>query len=215
MNSITLIERGFSECIPMKTLSFSILPQDNSGVIVIVDKELSGKPESDILYIGRAKKAGKKIMGGYLAGYGGKNAKKINQMLFDEGYIERAVISWTLTDKPRLMQKELLATFKKEHGGLPKWNGKSKKKLVTKTKSNLAHKPKRTPALKTAKVAPKTVAISIPKLSQKAKVPSKKTKPKEESSLRAEPPTKAEADTGNSEEEKAKNEATSEKPMTT
>ncbi len=26
-----------------------------------------------------------------MAGYGGKNTKKINQMLFDEGYIEKAV----------------------------------------------------------------------------------------------------------------------------
>ena len=59
-------------------------------VIIIVDKELSGKPESDILYIGRTKKPIKRILGGYLAGYGGKNTKKINQMLFDEGYIEKA-----------------------------------------------------------------------------------------------------------------------------
>ena len=50
---------------------------------------LTGKPESDILYIGRTKKPGKRILGGYLAGYGGKNTKKINQMLLDEAIWKR------------------------------------------------------------------------------------------------------------------------------
>ncbi|HYA78347.1 MAG TPA: hypothetical protein VEF91_06475, partial [Verrucomicrobiae bacterium] len=89
MNSKTLIETGFAEWFPLKTLTHSKLPSDKGSVIVIVDQELSGKPESDILYIGRTKKPVKRILGGYLAGYGGKNTKKINQMLFDEGYIER------------------------------------------------------------------------------------------------------------------------------
>ena len=90
MNSKTLMETGFSEWLPLKTLALANLPSDKGAVIIIVDKELSGKQESDILYIGRTKKPSKRILGGYLAGYGGKNTKKINQMLFNQGYIEKA-----------------------------------------------------------------------------------------------------------------------------
>ena len=126
------MKQDFSEWLPLKTLTLSNLPADKGSVIVIVDKELSGKPESDILYIGRTKKPAKRILGGYLAGYGGKNTKKINQMLFDEGYIEKAAISWILTDKPRIMQEELLAKFKEDHGEFPVWN--AKKKLNVKPK---------------------------------------------------------------------------------
>ena len=168
MNSKTLIETGFSECIPMKNLSFSVLPSDKSIVIVIFDKELLGKPESDILYIGRAKRAAKKIMGGYLAGYGGKNTKKINELLFDDGYIERAVISWNLTEKPRQMQKALLTKFEEDHGNLPLWN--AKKKLSAKTKGSPPAKPKKAPALKTTRVAPKVVARSVTKPIPKSKI---------------------------------------------
>ncbi len=140
MNSKNLLETGFSECHPLKTLTYSNLPQDKSVVIVIIDQELSGKPESDILYIGRTKKPLKKVLGGYLAGYGGKNTKKINKMLFDEGYIEKTSISWIITEKPRIMQEELLAKFKEDHGELPIWN--TQKKLLLKTKGTPAFKTK-------------------------------------------------------------------------
>ena len=55
MNSTTLIETGFTEWFPLKTLTFSNLPPNKGSVIIIVDRELSEKPESDILYIGRTK----------------------------------------------------------------------------------------------------------------------------------------------------------------
>jgi hypothetical protein len=183
MNSKTLIETGFSEWLPLKTLTFSNLPADKGSVIVIVDKELSGKPESDILYIGRTKKPAKRIMGGYLAGYGGKNTKKINQMLFDEGYIEKAAISWIFTDKPRIMQEELLAKFKEAHGEFPIWN--SKKKL------NL--KPKEAPALKPKAVAPKAKTAPAAKPVPKPKiVPTKKPAAKSETPVKTEPASKME-----------------------
>jgi len=213
MNSKTLFESGFSECIPVKNLSFSVLPQDKSSVIVIIDKELSGKPESDILYIGRAKRAAKKIMGGYLAGYGGKNTKKINKMLFDEGYIEKALITWTLSDKPRLMQKELLVKFKEDHGDLPSWNGK--KKLAVKTKVSSVSKSKKTPALKITKVAPKNMAKAVLKPTSKTKVAPKKSAAKEEITAKTDSASKMETVAEMPEKEKAKNEATSAKQMTT
>jgi hypothetical protein len=214
MNSKNLLETGFSECHPLKTLTYSNLPQDKSVVLVIVDQELSGKPESDILYIGRTKKPLKKMLGGYLAGYGGKNTKKINQMLFDEGYIEKTSISWVITEKPRIMQEELLAKFKEDHGELPIWN--TKKKLLVKTKGIPAFKPKEKSSRvsKAKAVAPKTIAKTTPKISPKTKAVSpKKTMAKEEMSLKTAESSKEE--TAAEMAEKAKNEASSDNSMTT
>jgi hypothetical protein len=203
MNSKTLIETGFAEWFPLKTLTHSNLPSDKGSVIVIVDKELSGKPESDILYIGRTKKPVKRILGGYLAGYGGKNTKKINQVLFDEGYIERAAISWIITEKPRIMQEELLAKFKEEHGELPVWN--AKKKLDIKPKEASTFKPKKNPALKTKTANPKQMASTLTKTSQKPKTKRTKkpaakaeTMAKTESSTKEEIPTEASENTNTS-----------------
>jgi len=191
MNSKTLIETGFAEWFPLKTLTHANLPLDKGSVIVIVDKELSGKPESDILYIGRTKKPVKRILGGYLAGYGGKNTKKINQMLFDEGYIERAAIGWILTDKPRIMQEELLVKFKEEHGELPIWNAKKKSKV--KVKEAPTFKPKKAPALKAKTVTPKVVASPVTKPIPKPKVVSaKKPAAKMETQAKTEMPSKEE-----------------------
>jgi hypothetical protein len=189
MNSKNLLETGFSECLALKNITFANLPQDKGSVIVIVDQELSGKPESDILYIGRTKKPLKRILGGYLAGYGGKNTKKINNMLLNEGYIEKAAISWMLTEKPRIMQEELLAKFKKDHGELPIWN--TKKKLSVKPKATAAFKPKAAPAAKHKAVAPKTVASSTTKPKTAA---SKKAPAKEEASTKTESTSKGETE---------------------
>jgi len=189
MNSKTLIETGFSEWFPLKTLAHSNLPSDKGSVIIIVDKDLSGKPESDILYIGRTKKPVKRILGGYLAGYGGKNTKKINQMLFGEGYIEKAAISWILTDKPRIMQEELLAKFKEDHGEFPIWN--AKKKLNVKPKEAPAFKPKKAPTLKTKTATPKAMASPATKRGPKPKIVStKKPKVKAETLAKTEQPNK-------------------------
>ncbi len=190
MNSKTLIETGFAEWFPLKTLMHSNLPADKGSVIVIVDKELSGKPESDILYIGRTKKPVKRILGGYLAGYGGKNTKK-NQMLFDEGYIEKAAIAWILTEKPRIMQEELLAKFKADHGELPIWN--TKKKLNVKPKGTPAFKSKKAPALKTKTATPKAMASPVTKPAPKPKITStKKPVAKTETPAKMELPSKEE-----------------------
>lgn len=193
MNSKTLVEKGFSACIPLKNVSLSVLPQDKSSVIVIVDQELSGSPMSDILYIGRAKKTAKKLMGGYLAGYGGKTSKKINELLFDNGYMEKVAISWTLTDKPRLMQKEMLAEFKDEHGNLPSWNSKKKS---TRTKVTGASKPKKTSSPKPKKTKQKVSASSAIKLVPKPKVVQKKSS-KEEMLPKSESENKVDTSTKN------------------
>ena len=135
MNSTTLKEMGFTEWYPLKNLSFSNLPYNKSSVFVIIDKNVSGKTVSDVVYVGRSKKPTKRILGGYISGYGGKNSKKVNKKLFNEGYLERAAISWVLSDNPKAMQKELLSKFQKEHGEYPSWNVKKKPPLESKPKS--------------------------------------------------------------------------------
>ena len=159
MNSKTLKEKGFSEWLPLKTVAHSNLPADQGIVIALMDRELSGKPESDILYIGRTKRPLKRILGGYLAGYGGKNTKKINKMLFDEGYLQRVSISWISAEKPRIMQEELLAKYKEAHGDVPAWNAKKKK---PKTKPPV-FKDKKAPASRTKISASKAAAKPGPK----------------------------------------------------
>ena len=122
MNSITLKEKGFSDFIPLKQLTFISLPYNKPSVFVLADSTLTGKPSSDILYIGKSKKPTKRIFGGILSGYGGKTSRKINSMLLEDGYLERILISWMLSENTKLAQQELMDNFKKEHGEYPKWN---------------------------------------------------------------------------------------------
>ena len=137
MNSSTLKEMGFSQPCAFKNLSFQSLPSDGSSVLAIIDTSLTGKAETDILFIGRSKKPAKKILGGYLCGYGGKNTKKINAGLMSDGYLEKTSISWMLCDKPKAMQRELLDKYVKEHGKVPLWNASKKKpEKVKKTETS-------------------------------------------------------------------------------
>ena len=122
MNSLTLKEKGFAEFVPLKGLQFPSLPYNKASVLVLADNTITGKPASDILYIGRSKKPTKRVFGGYLGGYGGKTTRKINSMLLNDGYIEKVTISWALDENPKAKQQELLDGFKKEHGDCPVWN---------------------------------------------------------------------------------------------
>ena len=139
MNSQTLKENGFAEFLPLKELSVQSIPNINSGcVFVLVDKTLSGKAKSDIMYIGRAKNPVKKIFGGYMANYGGKTIKKIHSALFNDGYIEKISISWMANDDLKAAQKELLDKFKSEHGVYPSWNISKKQNAKPKPKPKAA-----------------------------------------------------------------------------
>jgi len=126
MNSLTLKENGFADFHPLKKLLFSSVPYNKGSVLVLVDTAVTENPDSDILYIGRSKKPTKRIFGGYLAGYGGKTTRKINSKLLDDGYIEKVAVSWMLSDNPKAAQKELLESFKKEHGKYPAWNASNR-----------------------------------------------------------------------------------------
>jgi len=152
MNSLTLKEKGFAEFVSLKELPFSSLPFNKGGVLILVDSTLTGKPTSDILYIGKTKKPAKRIFGGYLAGYGGKTTKKISSKLLDDGYIEKVAVSWMLTDNPKATQQELLENFKKEHGEYPAWN--ALKKTSVNSQQSAAKAAKSRPARKPAKPAP-------------------------------------------------------------
>jgi hypothetical protein len=85
MNSISLKENGFTDFFPLKGLQLANLPPNQTSVIVLADCTLTGKPISDIVYIGKTKKPTKRIFGGYLAGYGGKTTRKIHARLVDDG----------------------------------------------------------------------------------------------------------------------------------
>jgi hypothetical protein len=126
MDSLTLKENGFTEFVPLKTLAFYSLPCNKGSVLVLADTSLTGKPASDILYIGRTKKLTKRILGGYLAGYGGKTTRKINSKLIDDGFMEKVSVGWMLSDNPKAAQQELLDNFKKDHGEYPAWNASNK-----------------------------------------------------------------------------------------
>jgi hypothetical protein len=122
MNSNTLKESGFADFIPLKGLQFTDLPKNQTSVIVLADSSLTGKPTSDIVYIGKSKNPAKRIFGGYLAGYGGKTTRKIHSKLVDDGNIEKVTVSWLQEDNPKTAQKNLLSSFRKEHGQYPAWN---------------------------------------------------------------------------------------------
>jgi hypothetical protein len=122
MNSLSLKENGFADFIPLKDLQFTDLPSNQNSVLVLADSTLTGKPTSDIIYIGKSKNPAKRIFGGYLAGYGGKTTRKIHSRLVDDGNIEKVSISWIQDNNPKMAQKNLLQTFKKEHGQYPTWN---------------------------------------------------------------------------------------------
>jgi hypothetical protein len=154
MNSLTLKENGFAEFVPIKGLSYSILSNDKSSVVILADCTLTGKPTSDILYIGKTKKPSKRVFGGYLSGFGGKTTRKINSMLLNDGYLEKVTVSWMPTDNPKVKQKELLENYKKEHGQYPSWNVAKKP----------AKEPKESPSPKAAKTP-----TAAPKKSTKKK----------------------------------------------
>ena len=164
MNSKTLNDTGFGEWFLLKNLSHANVPSDQGIVIAIVNKEPENKAESDILYIGRTKKPAKRILGGYLAGFGGKNTKKINQMLFSEGYLEKVAISWAPTAKPRILQEELLIKYQADHGKMPVWNAKKKVNVKPqKTRAALKSKESATPKAKIASSASKETQKPRPK----------------------------------------------------
>lgn len=60
MNSLSLKEKGFTETLPLKNVAVSNLPQNKSGVFVIVENNLE-KTTSNILFIGKTKKIAKRI----------------------------------------------------------------------------------------------------------------------------------------------------------
>jgi hypothetical protein len=197
MNSSTLTESGFIQWCPIKTLSISNLPIDKTSVFVIIDQSLSGKAGSDILYIGRSKKPIQRILGGYLAGYGGKNTRKISQKLLTEGYLEKTAICVLPTDKPRVMQQALLAKFAEEQGEYPSWNVKKKmpkkikSKLEVKTnttsKATASAKSKTAPKPKTpVKVKPLNKATAVAEKSKAATKTTMESTPQEKPKAKSE-----------------------------
>jgi hypothetical protein len=176
MNSQILKQNGFSEPCAIKNMSFSSIPLNKSIVFVILDATLAEKAPSDILYIGRSKRPIRRILGGYIGGYGGKNTKKISSSLIDDGFIEKASIAWVASDKPKAMQTELINKFVQEHGEFPLWNSSKRKgkKPQRKSKPVPAAKPK--PTVSPAKAA-KSRKVAKPAKQIKTTAPAKVVTP--------------------------------------
>jgi len=149
MNSLALKEIGFCDLLQLSHLAFSNLPQNNGIVFALVDTTLSGGPQTDILYLGRANKPAKKLLGGLIAGYGGKTVKRINSKIFNEANLEKTSITWIISDNPRATKKELLSKFDGKQEGYPAWNAQKKlpaKPKTSKTKKKTARpRPARKP----------------------------------------------------------------------
>lgn len=154
MNSITLKEKGFGDFVPIKALTFSNLPSNKASIIVLADSTLTDKPTSDILYIGKTKKPAKRVFAGYLCGVGGKATRKINTRLLNDSYLEKISLSYMLTDTPKVTQKELLESFKKEHGEYPAWNVTKKDVAPAKPAPKAAAAVHARPRRKAAKTKP-------------------------------------------------------------
>ena len=153
MNSLSLKENGFAAFVPIKDLQYSGLSNEKNSVLILVDSTLTGKPTSDILYIGKSKKPSKRVFGGYLSGFGGKKTRKINAMLLTGGFLEKVNISWKSVGNPKVAQKELLEQFKKEHGEYPSWNITKKSSQKSRPTPKVRKVVRRTVAKKPAKKA--------------------------------------------------------------
>jgi len=66
---------------------------------------------SDILYIGSTDNLVQRIFGNYLGGVGGETTQRIHKLLFEEGYLEKAEIGWTVAENPKELEKELRMKF--------------------------------------------------------------------------------------------------------
>ena len=55
-------------------------------------------------------------------------------------YLEKVVISWMVSDNPKVSQQELLESFKKEHGEYPLWNISKKASTSPQLKPKMAPK---------------------------------------------------------------------------
>jgi hypothetical protein len=122
MNSSTLKAMGFSDLFSLSDISFSDLPQNTGIVFAIVNTSLIGKSGTDIVYIGRAKKPVRKLLGSIIAGYGGKSSRKINAKLFNDGSFEKSAVTWIVSDDPKTTQNDFLSKFIEEQGDSPIWN---------------------------------------------------------------------------------------------
>jgi hypothetical protein len=163
------------------------LPLNQSAVFAIVDSTLTDKGPSDILYIGRSKRPTRRIFGGYLGGLGGKAVKRINSILFDDGYIEKAAVTWMISDRPKAAQRELIDKFVQEHGEFPLWNA-SKKQVKIQKKPEPKKKVKKKPAAPASKTAkPTQRAAKKPKPAKPTRV--EQPKPAEPSPAEQTPQT--------------------------
>jgi len=115
------MDQRFEKWFPLRDLSVSHLPRwgDCPAVYVMRDS-VTG----EILKYGHTGCLRTRIVGNYLAGYGGATTQRIHEQLMKAGMIERVEIASMVTDdaaEAERREKELRATYKKACGQRPSW----------------------------------------------------------------------------------------------
>ena len=157
MKANRLAEIGFKEWHSLQGISASDLIGLGETIFIVGLKDPRSKSVSEIWYIGRAKRPMRKVLGGLVAGYGGKETLRIHKKLMAKEAMGRVQISWKTSRDSKGEQRRLLSEYRDEHGDLPLWNQKGKlKPAKTKTAKT---KTAKTKTAKT-KTAPKKVAVA-------------------------------------------------------
>ena len=122
MDSKSLGREGFEEWHPLDELTISDVPYKQKGVYVFRLRSPLKAGVSDILYIGSSDHLVRRVFGNYFGGVGGKTTKRIHNLLFEEKYLEKGEVGWTIVEDSKVLEKELKVKFRREHRQLPSWN---------------------------------------------------------------------------------------------
>ena len=117
-------ELGFGRWRKMNRLCAADLPVREKVVFVIRERVPVGEDPS-VIYVGRTGRPLRRILGGYVAGLGGRKVRKIHKWLLDGDLLSKTEISWKVSEDSRAEQKDLLVKLK-EDGVVPPLNGPGK-----------------------------------------------------------------------------------------
>ena len=117
---------SFERWIPLRRLSLSDLPKYGACPAVYALRDAS---DGDTLKYGCAGSLRSRIVGNFLAGFGGNGptstTQRLHAQLFDKGMIERVEIAWIETqdrDEAERKETEFRAAYTAAHGRRPVWD---------------------------------------------------------------------------------------------
>lgn len=171
MKASRLAELGFKEWHSLQGVSASDLVAVGETVFMVGLRGPRSRGTPEIQYIGRAKRPMRKILGGLVAGYGGKETLRIHKELATREALGRAEISWKTSKDSKAEQRKLLSEYTGEHGVVPPWNRKGKAKTANKktAKAKAASERARTARARPAKTKPAAKKAAVATQSGNAK----------------------------------------------